>query len=234
MISKEARKVSAPTGSYTKRLFEDDNLLRAKLVEEANELADAKTKEHICAETADVLYFALVAAAKAGVSLADIEHELDLRSLLVQRRPGNAKPHIVSQLQQQDQQKQEQKQAQAQAPVQQSAPQPQSPVVTPEKPLHLAAPERPKAIVKLALPKGRMEAGIFKLLNEAGLALKVESRGYRPTVSVPGFDVKLLKPQNIVEMINLGNRDIGFTGADLVEELGVKGVTMVSFYSYNF
>jgi phosphoribosyl-ATP pyrophosphohydrolase/phosphoribosyl-AMP cyclohydrolase/histidinol dehydrogenase len=47
-------------------LFEDENLLRAKLVEEANELADAKTKDEVIGETADVIYFALVAAAKAG------------------------------------------------------------------------------------------------------------------------------------------------------------------------
>lgn len=67
------------------------------------------------------------------------------------------------------------------------------------------------------------------MLNDAGLALKVESRGYRPTISVPGFDVKLLKPQNIVEMVNLGSRDIGFTGADLIEELGAKDVTLVSY-----
>lgn len=72
-----------------------------------------------------------------------------------------------------------------------------------------------------------MEAELFKLLNTAGLALKVESRGYRPTISVPGFDVKLLKPQNIVEMVNLGSRDIGFTGADLIEELGAKDVTRI-------
>lgn len=68
---------------------------------------------------------------------------------------------------------------------------------------------------------------MFKLINDAGLALKVESRGYRPTIAVPGFDVKLLKPQNIVEMVNLGQRDIGFTGADLIEELGVKNVTKI-------
>jgi ATP phosphoribosyltransferase len=66
-------------------------------------------------------------------------------------------------------------------------------------------------------------------LNDAGLNLKVETRGYRPTFGVPGFDVKLLKPQNIVEMVNLGSRDIGFTGADLVEELGAKDITRVSF-----
>lgn len=65
-------------------------------------------------------------------------------------------------------------------------------------------------------------------MNDAGLGLKVESRGYRPTMGVKGFDVKLLKPQNIVEMVNIGSRDIGFTGADLVEELGAKDITIVS------
>jgi len=99
--------------------------------------------------------------------------------------------------------------------------------VSPERPLHIAAPAKTDVIVKLALPKGRMEQGIFKLLNDAGLNLKVETRGYRPTIGVPGFDVKLLKPQNIVEMVNLGSRDIGFTGADLVEELGAKDLTRI-------
>jgi ATP phosphoribosyltransferase len=72
-----------------------------------------------------------------------------------------------------------------------------------------------------------MEAGVFKLLNDAGVGLKVEARGYRPTMIIPGFDIKLLKPQNIVEMVNVGSRDIGFTGADLVEELGAKGLTSI-------
>jgi phosphoribosyl-ATP pyrophosphohydrolase/phosphoribosyl-AMP cyclohydrolase/histidinol dehydrogenase len=37
------RKAAAPEGSYTKRLFEDSALLRNKLVEEAQELAEAET-----------------------------------------------------------------------------------------------------------------------------------------------------------------------------------------------
>jgi phosphoribosyl-ATP pyrophosphohydrolase/phosphoribosyl-AMP cyclohydrolase/histidinol dehydrogenase len=94
-------------GSYTKRLFDDENLLHAKLVEEANELAAAKTKDEVIGETADVIYFALVAAAKAGVTLTDVERELDRRALKVQRRPGNPKPHIVSMLQEKDHAKQQ-------------------------------------------------------------------------------------------------------------------------------
>ena len=71
------RKVSAPPKSYTKRLFENPELLRQKLLEEANELAEARTKDHVAAEAADVLYFAMVACARAGVKLADVCERCD-------------------------------------------------------------------------------------------------------------------------------------------------------------
>jgi len=72
--------------------------------------------------------------------------------------------------------------------------------------------------IHLAVPKGRMEAGVFNLLSAAGIELHVGPRGYRPVLSEPGFEVKLLKPQNIVEMLAAGSRDIGFAGADWVAE----------------
>ncbi len=72
--------------------------------------------------------------------------------------------------------------------------------------------------IHLALPKGRMETGVFNLLAAAGIELHVGQRGYRPVLSEPGFEVKLLKPQNIVEMLAVGTRDIGFAGADWVAE----------------
>lgn len=86
-----SRKQSAPEGSYTKRLFSDEKLLRAKIMEEAEELCDAKTPEEIAFEAADLIYFALTKAVGAGVSVADIEANLDAKSLKVKRRPGNAK-----------------------------------------------------------------------------------------------------------------------------------------------
>jgi phosphoribosyl-ATP pyrophosphohydrolase / phosphoribosyl-AMP cyclohydrolase / histidinol dehydrogenase len=51
------RKANAPIGSYTRKLFEDSNLLRQKLLEEVQELIEANEKEHIAAEAADVMYF---------------------------------------------------------------------------------------------------------------------------------------------------------------------------------
>jgi ATP phosphoribosyltransferase len=72
--------------------------------------------------------------------------------------------------------------------------------------------------IHLAVPKGRMETGVFNLLSAAGIEIHVGQRGYRPVLSEPGFEVKLLKPQNIVEMLGAGTRDIGFAGADWVAE----------------
>ncbi|KAL3772277.1 hypothetical protein ACHAWU_005328 [Discostella pseudostelligera] len=85
------RLVDAPAGSYTKRLFDDEQLLRDKLVEEAQELSEADTRQHVAEEFADLLYFAMVRAAKAGVSIDDAVAELDKRARKVTRRKGDSK-----------------------------------------------------------------------------------------------------------------------------------------------
>lgn len=69
----EDRLANAPEGSYTQRLFRDPALLRNKLVEEAQELAEAESKPDVAGEAADVLYFALVRCVAAGVSIDDAE-----------------------------------------------------------------------------------------------------------------------------------------------------------------
>ncbi len=89
------RIADAPAGSYTRRLLDDPQLLQAKLIEEAQELAEAVTPEHASAEAADVIYFALVAASRRGGTLIDVERELDRRALKVTRRRGDAKPHAT-------------------------------------------------------------------------------------------------------------------------------------------
>ncbi len=81
-----ARAQEAPDGSYTRRLLDDPALLQAKLLEEAGELAVAEGSSEVAWETADVMYFALVAATRSGVSLEQVERELDRRSLAVTRR----------------------------------------------------------------------------------------------------------------------------------------------------
>lgn len=86
-----ARKADAPAGSYTARLFNEPKLAEAKIMEEAEELCRATTKEEIAFEAADLLYFALTKCTAAGVTLEDIERNLDLKSLKVKRRKGDAK-----------------------------------------------------------------------------------------------------------------------------------------------
>jgi ATP phosphoribosyltransferase len=78
-----------------------------------------------------------------------------------------------------------------------------------------------ESLVRFGLPKGRMQEGVVRLLSEAGIQLRASERSYRPQLGLDGFEVKMLKPQNIVEMLHLGSRDVGFAGADWVAELQV-------------
>ncbi|MFT5292363.1 MAG: ATP phosphoribosyltransferase [Planctomycetota bacterium] len=81
--------------------------------------------------------------------------------------------------------------------------------------------------VHLALPKGRIQDGVVSLLSEAGIRVQTGARGYRPSLSVEGFETKLLKPQNIVEMLAAGSRDVGFAGADWVAEKDAQLVELL-------
>ena len=81
--------------------------------------------------------------------------------------------------------------------------------------------------LRLALPKGRMQDAVFVLLDDAGIRVTPTARGYRPAVSLPDCEAKILKHQNIVEMLELGSRDVGFAGADWVEELDAEVVELL-------
>jgi len=72
--------------------------------------------------------------------------------------------------------------------------------------------------LRLGLPKGRIERAVASLLGDAGIPIAPTARGYRPDVSLPDVEAKVLKPQNIVEMLAHGSRDVGFAGADWVAE----------------
>lgn len=82
-------------------------------------------------------------------------------------------------------------------------------------------------LIRLGLPKGRMQDQVCRLLGEAGLPILCRERAYRPDLGLPGFEVKVQKPQNIVEMLHLGSRDLGFAGADWVRELGAELVELL-------
>jgi len=75
-IIKERFRNPAP-GSYTATL--DDDLVREKVMEEAQELCDAKNRDEIIWEAADLLYFSTVLMTRAGVTVQEILDELDRR-----------------------------------------------------------------------------------------------------------------------------------------------------------
>ena len=89
----QTRKGSAPAGSYTAKLFSNPKLLKAKIMEEASELCEAMSKEEVAAEAADLFYFALTKCVSTGVSLEDVERNLDLKHSKATRRKGDAKPY---------------------------------------------------------------------------------------------------------------------------------------------
>ena len=88
----KGRKESAPKGSYVARLFSDPSLLRSKIMEEAEEVCDASKPENIAWEVADLLFFAMTKCVANGVTLADVEAQLDKRAKKISRRKGDAKP----------------------------------------------------------------------------------------------------------------------------------------------
>ena len=73
-----------------------------------------------------------------------------------------------------------------------------------------------------------MQAGVIRLLADAGIEVRVSDRGYRPRVSIPWIEAKILKPQNIIEMLHIGSRDLGFAGADWVAEVQVDLVELLN------
>jgi ATP phosphoribosyltransferase len=83
------------------------------------------------------------------------------------------------------------------------------------------------ARLRLGLPKGRMEQAVLTLLADAGIRVTPGARGYRPHVSLGDTEAKLLKPQNILEMLALGSRDVGFAGADWATELAADVVELL-------
>ncbi len=88
-------------------------------------------------------------------------------------------------------------------------------------------PDLNPTALRLALPKGRMQAEVMRLMADAGLPLRAGAREYRPSVDSGRFDAKILKPQNIIEMLAAGSRDVGFAGADWVAESGARVVELL-------
>jgi len=81
--------------------------------------------------------------------------------------------------------------------------------------------------IRMVLPKGRLIKKVVALLNDAGLALEVNDRHYLPDVSDPHLSIKIMKPQNIAQLVEVGSHDVGFTGYDWIMETGADVVTLL-------
>lgn len=88
-------------------------------------------------------------------------------------------------------------------------------------------PAEPARGLRLCLPKGRMQGNLQQLLADAGMPVVQTGRDYRPRLLQTDFDVKLLKPQNVVAMLHEGSRDLGFAGADQVAEFAADLVELL-------
>lgn len=83
----QQRILSEDQESFTKKLAGNRDLLKRKLLEEAEELAVADSREEIAFEAADVLYFTLVRMLSGGVAFEEVCQELFRRMSRVERRP---------------------------------------------------------------------------------------------------------------------------------------------------
>ena len=74
--------------------------------------------------------------------------------------------------------------------------------------------------LRILIPKGRIYEGIARLFAEAGFGITLTDRTYRPRIPVDWLDAKIMKPQNVGELLELGSHDAGFTGIDWIRESG--------------
>jgi ATP phosphoribosyltransferase len=76
--------------------------------------------------------------------------------------------------------------------------------------------------LRVLIPKGRIFDNVSRLFSEAGFPLYLAERTYRPVIAADWLDAKIMKPQNVGELLELGSHDAGFTGIDWIKESGAK------------
>lgn len=68
--------------------------------------------------------------------------------------------------------------------------------------------------LRLVIPKGRIYEKVVKLMNDAGYRVSVQGRELKPVSGDPDIELKIMKPQNIPQIVALGSHDAGFAGLD--------------------
>ena len=72
--------------------------------------------------------------------------------------------------------------------------------------------------LKILLPKGRIYEHVIGLFSGAGISIALPELAYRPIVNQDDLEAKVMKPQNIGKLLELGAHDMGFTGRDWIME----------------
>jgi len=72
--------------------------------------------------------------------------------------------------------------------------------------------------LRILIPKGRIFDNIAGLFADAGFPIALADRTYRPALGAAWLDAKIMKPQNVGELLELGSHDAGFTGIDWIKE----------------
>jgi len=72
--------------------------------------------------------------------------------------------------------------------------------------------------VKFAIPKGSLEEATFKILEKSWTKVNRKSRTYRVFLDDPQISVKMLRPQEIPNLVSEGLYDVGITGEDWIGE----------------
>lgn len=94
--------------------------------------------------------------------------------------------------------------------------------VTPPSPEPSRRGESGNEVVTIALPDGHQQEPAVRLLNKAGIQLEnypSESGCRRPEIiSMDGFAVKVIRPQDMPLQVANGNFDLALTGRDWVKE----------------
>ena len=85
--------------------------------------------------------------------------------------------------------------------------------------------------LKILIPKGRIFENVSRLFSEAGFSITLTDRTYRPRINVDWLDAKIMKPQNVGELLEIGSHDAGFTGIDWIQEnnAGVEEIMDLGF-----
>jgi ATP phosphoribosyltransferase len=76
--------------------------------------------------------------------------------------------------------------------------------------------------LRIVIPKGRIFDNVAQLFSDAGFPIYLADRTYRPVIGADWLDAKIMKPQNVGELLELGSHDAGFTGTDWIQESGAN------------